>query len=123
MSRVHEEWGKRKDASEAVVHGLDSNGRVITAAATIMICVFASFALGGNLTIKLFGVALASAVAIDAFIIRSILVPAIMELLGKRAWWLPSWLDRILPRLNVDHGSDLADPAADGALKPAEERA
>ncbi|MEZ5156923.1 MAG: MMPL family transporter [Solirubrobacterales bacterium] len=121
MSRVHEEWGKRKDASEAVVHGLASTGRVITAAATIMICVFASFALGGNLTIKLFGVALASAVAIDAFIIRSILVPAIMELLGRRAWWLPDWLDRILPRLNVEHGS--APPRADGRLEPAEERA
>ena len=71
MSRVHEEWEKRKDASEAVVHGLASTGRVITAAATIMICVFGSFALGGNLTIKLFGVALASAVFIDAFMIRS----------------------------------------------------
>jgi len=106
MSRVHEEWTKRRDASEAVVHGLASTGRVITAAATIMICVFASFALGGNLTIKLFGVALASAVAIDAFIIRSVLVPAIMELLGKRAWWLPGWLDRILPTLNVEHGPD-----------------
>lgn len=122
MSRVHEEWEKRKNASEAVVHGLASTGRVITAAAAIMICVFASFALGSNQTIKLFGVALASAVFIDAFIIRSVLVPAVMELLGKRAWWLPDWLDRILPRLHVDHGSDHAGPAADGTLKPAEER-
>jgi RND superfamily putative drug exporter len=124
MSRVHEEWGKRKDASEAVVHGLASTGRVITAAATIMICVFGSFALGGNLTIKLFGVALASAVAIDAFVIRSILVPAILELLGSRAWWLPAWLDRILPRLNVDHGSDYEASGDRGAgLEPAEDRA
>ena len=111
MSRVHEEWEKRKDASEAVVHGLASTGRVITAAATIMICVFASFALGGNMTIKLFGVALASAIAIDAFLIRSILVPAIMELLGKRAWWLPDWLDRLLPNLNVERGAGPTSPA------------
>jgi putative drug exporter of the RND superfamily len=120
MSRVHEEWEKRKDASEAVVHGLASTGRVITAAATIMICVFGSFALGGNMTIKLFGVALASAVAIDAFVIRSILVPAIMELLGKRAWWLPGWLDRVLPRLHVEaaperHPAATAEPAAAAA--------
>jgi putative drug exporter of the RND superfamily len=120
MSRVHEEWQKRKDASEAVVHGLASTGRVITAAATIMVCVFASFALGGNLTIKLFGVALASAVAIDAFIIRSILVPAIMELLGKRAWWLPGWLERLLPHLNVDAAPD--EPSLVTG-KPAEENA
>lgn len=109
MSRVHEEWTKRNDASAAVQHGLASTGRVITAAATIMICVFGSFALGGNLTLKLFGVALAAAIAIDAFVIRSILVPAIMELLGRRAWWLPSWLDRILPRINVEAGPESQD--------------
>jgi putative drug exporter of the RND superfamily len=102
MSRVHEEWERRRDASEAVVHGLASTGRVITAAATIMVCVFGSFALGGSLTIKLFGVALATAVAIDAFVIRTILVPAILELLGRRAWWLPGWLDRLLPVLHVE---------------------
>jgi RND superfamily putative drug exporter len=119
MSRVHEEWERRKDASEAVVHGLASTGRVITAAAAIMICVFGSFALGGNQTIKLFGIALASAVFIDAFIIRSILVPAVMELMGKRAWWLPDWLDRLLPRLHVEAG-DSPEPGA-VASKPAEE--
>ncbi len=108
MSRVHEEWEHRRDASAAVQHGLASTGRVITAAATIMFFVFASFALGGNLTIKLFGVALAAAVAIDAFVIRTILVPAIMELLGKRAWWLPGWLDRLLPRLHVEGSGDAA---------------
>ena len=122
MSRVHEEWERRKDASEAVAHGLASTGRVITAAATIMICVFASFALGGNLTIKLFGVALASAVFIDAFVIRSVLVPAIMEVLGKRAWWLPAWLDRLLPNLNVEASDDAlaaeAKPGTDAAPAP-----
>jgi len=121
MSRVHEEWERRKDASEAVVHGLASTGRVITAAATIMICVFASFALGGNMTIKLFGVALASAIAIDAFLIRSILVPAIMELLGRRAWWLPDWLERILPRLHVDASPDRPRPTAEPAAATADD--
>ncbi len=108
MSRVHEEWERRGDASGAVQHGLASTGRVITAAATIMICVFGSFALGGDLIIKLFGVGLAAAIAIDAFLIRSLLVPAIMELLGARAWWLPGWLDRIIPRVRIE--SD--DPTA-----------
>jgi RND superfamily putative drug exporter len=121
MSRVHEEWERRRNASEAVVHGLASTGRVITAAATIMICVFASFALGGNMTIKLFGVALAAAIAIDAFVIRSLLVPAIMELLGKRAWWLPGWLDRILPRLHVDAAPDRPHATAEPATATADD--
>ncbi len=82
---------------------------MITAAATIMIFVFASFALGDDLIIKLFGVGLAAAIAIDAFLIRSLLVPAIMELLGDRAWWLPAWLDRIVPRLRIE-GEDAIDP-------------
>ncbi|HET6830848.1 MAG TPA: MMPL family transporter [Solirubrobacterales bacterium] len=121
MSRVHEEWERRKDASEAVVHGLASTGRVITAAATIMICVFASFALGGNMTIKLFGVALAAAIAIDAFVIRSLLVPAIMELLGRRAWWLPDWLERILPRLHVEADPDRRRPSPEPATATADD--
>ncbi len=102
ISRVHEEWERRGDASSAVQHGLASTGRVITAAALIMICVFSSFALGGDLTIKLFGVSLAMAIFIDAFVIRSILVPAIMELMGERAWWLPDWLDRLLPKVKLE---------------------
>ena len=102
MSRIHEEWEKRKDASEAVARGLAATGRVITAAAAIMIFVFGSFALGDDRVIKLFGIGLASAVLIDALVIRTILVPSIMVLLQKRAWWLPGWLDRILPRLNVE---------------------
>ncbi len=102
MSRVREEWDKRGDASDAVQHGLASTGRVITAAATIMIVVFASFALGDNFIVKLFGVGLAAAIAIDAFLIRSLLVPAIMELFGRRAWWLPGWLDRSLPRVRIE---------------------
>ncbi len=113
MSRVREEWDKRGDASAAVQHGLASTGRVITAAATIMIFVFASFALGEDLIVKLFGVGLAAAIAIDAFLIRSLLVPAIMELFGNRAWWLPSWLDRLVPRLRIEAEEPV--PAPTGA--------
>jgi putative drug exporter of the RND superfamily len=110
MSRVHEEWVRRRDASRAVVAGVATTGRVITAAATIMVCVFASFVLGDSRVIKLFGVGLASAVFIDAFIIRTVLVPAVMELLGRRAWWLPGWLDRRLPRVAVEPG-EAPEPA------------
>jgi RND superfamily putative drug exporter len=104
MSRMHEEWERTGDAAYAMRHGLASTGRVITAAAAIMVCVFGSFVLGDSLTIKLFGVGLASAVFLDAFLIRTILVPALMALMGPRAWWLPRGLDRALPRLHVDPG-------------------
>ncbi|HWC49369.1 MAG TPA: MMPL family transporter, partial [Solirubrobacterales bacterium] len=102
MSRIHEEWERSRDASEAVHRGLALTGRVITAAAAIMVTVFASFMLGEDRVIKLFGLGLASAVFIDAVIIRSVLVPAIMQLLGKRAWYFPAGLDRLLPRLHVE---------------------
>jgi putative drug exporter of the RND superfamily len=112
MSRIHEEWEHRKDATEAVTRGLALTGRVITAAAAIMVTVFASFMIGEDRIIKLFGLGLAAAVFIDAVIIRSVLVPAVMQLFGKRAWWLPSWLDRILPRLHVEPAE--GDPAPTG---------
>ena len=102
MSRMHEEWERKKDATEAVTRGLALTGRVITAAAAIMVTVFASFLLGEERVIKLFGLGLASAVLVDAVIIRSILVPAIMQLLGKSAWWMPEWLSKILPNLAVE---------------------
>jgi RND superfamily putative drug exporter len=112
MSRIHEEWVRGRSASEAVASGLANTGRVITAAATIMVCVFASFALGDDLTVKLFGIGLAVAVFLDAFVIRTALVPAIMYLLGEKAWWLPHWLDRVLPRVGVEPSPDaLAEPA------------
>ncbi|MFL5905589.1 MAG: MMPL family transporter [Solirubrobacteraceae bacterium] len=97
LSRIREDWVRRHDASEAVAQGIAHTGRVITAAATIMVCVFASFALGDDLVVKLFGIGLAVAVFLDAFVIRTALVPAIMELLGPRAWWWPRWLERVLP--------------------------
>ncbi|HEU4706358.1 MAG TPA: MMPL family transporter [Solirubrobacterales bacterium] len=112
MSRIHEEWEHRKDASEAVHRGLALTGRVITAAAAIMVTVFASFMLGQDRIIKLFGLGLASAVFIDAVIIRSVLVPAIMQLLGKRAWYFPAGLDRLLPRLHVEPAE--GDPSPTG---------
>ncbi len=109
MSRVHEEWEHRRDATLAVTRGLALTGRVITAAAAIMITVFASFMIGEDRIIKLFGLGLAAAIFIDAVIIRSVLVPALMQLFGRRAWWLPDWLDRILPRLHVEPAE--GDPA------------
>jgi RND superfamily putative drug exporter len=102
ISRVHEEWERTHDASGAVARGLQTTGRVITAAASIMVVVFGSFALGDDRVIKLFGIGLASAVFFDAVIIRCLLVPALMELAGRRAWWVPSWLDRRLPRLAIE---------------------
>jgi RND superfamily putative drug exporter len=102
VSRIREEWTRRRDPSEAVVHGVASTGRVITAAATIMICVFLSFVLGADRSIKLFGLSLASAVFLDAFVIRCLLLPAVLELLGRSTWQLPSWLGRRLPRLSVE---------------------
>ncbi len=102
MSRIHEEWERDRDATLAVTRGLALTGRVITAAAAIMVTVFLSFMIGEDRIIKLFGLGLAAAVFIDAVIIRSVLVPAIMQLFGERAWWLPGWLDKILPRLHVE---------------------
>jgi len=109
MSRIHEEWEHKKDATEAVTRGLALTGRVITAAAAIMITVFASFMLGEERIVKLFGLGLASAVLVDALIIRSVLVPAIMQLFGRAAWWMPEWLSKILPNLAVEPSSHHPD--------------
>jgi RND superfamily putative drug exporter len=112
VSRIYEEWHRRRDTREAVVHGLAATGRTITAAAAIMVLVFAAFVLGGERIIKLFGIGLASAVLLDALIVRSVLVPGLMLAFGKANWWLPAWLDRILPRLNVE-GADPEEDARD----------
>jgi RND superfamily putative drug exporter len=103
MSRMHEEWHRTDDASLAVRNGVATTGRVITAAAAIMIVVFASFGLLPDRVIKEFGLGLAIAVLIDALVIRCLLVPAIMQLAGRAAWWLPSWLGWI-PRLALERG-------------------
>jgi RND superfamily putative drug exporter len=102
LSRVHEEWLHRRDNREAVLHGLAATGRTITAAAAIMVMLFLAFVLGPDLTIKVFGLGLAVAVLLDALIIRSALVPAVMLLLGRANWYLPAWLDRALPHLSVE---------------------
>jgi RND superfamily putative drug exporter len=102
LSRVREEWDRTRDARNSVADGLAATARVITAAAAIMIVVFGSFLLEENRIIKLFGLGLAVAVFLDATLVRMLLVPATMELLGERNWWLPRWLDKVLPRLNVE---------------------
>jgi RND superfamily putative drug exporter len=102
VSRIHEEWTRRRVNAEAVTRGQAETGRVITAAALIMILVFASFALGDDVTIKQFGIGLAGAIIVDAFIVRTVIVPAVMHLFGRANWWLPGWLDRALPQLNVE---------------------
>jgi putative drug exporter of the RND superfamily len=118
MSRIHEEWEHKKDATEAVTRGLALTGRVITAAAAIMVTVFASFMIGEDRIIKLFGLGLASAVLIDAVIIRSVLVPAIMQLFGKSAWWFPDRLGRVLPKLHVEPAAGDPAPTGEHAVVP-----
>ncbi|MFW6694183.1 MMPL family transporter [Streptomyces sp. MAR4 CNX-425] len=102
VSRMYEEWRATRDNRRAVRVGLAETGRVINCAALIMIAVFSSFALGGDRIIAMFGVALATAVALDAFVLRTLLVPALMHLLGRANWWLPGWLERRLPRIGVE---------------------
>jgi RND superfamily putative drug exporter len=105
LSRMREEFDRTGDNATAVADGLATTARVITAAAAIMVFVFGSFLLEQNRQIKLFGVGLAVAVLLDATVVRMVLVPATMELLGNRNWWIPRWLDRLLPKLNVEgHG-------------------
>ncbi len=102
VTRIYEEWHRRRDNGEAVSHGLAATGRTITAAATIMVLVFGAFILGGERIIDLFGVGLASAVLLDALIVRSVLVPALMLIFGEANWKLPIRLERVLPHLRVE---------------------
>ncbi len=102
LSRIKEEYDRTGNNAYAVADGLAASARVITAAALIMVCVFAAFVLGYDRQLKLFGLGLAIAVFIDATIVRMVLVPATMELLGDRNWWIPKWLNRILPTIDVE---------------------
>lgn len=106
VSRMREEWTRTKDNLLSVRRGLAGSGRVIVIAAAIMSSVFVAFVPSTNPMVKLFGIALASAVIIDAFVVRLILVPALMSILGKANWWLPGWLDRILPQVSIEPGAD-----------------
>ena len=102
VSRIREEWAASGDNRQAVRTGQATTGRVIIAAATIMICVFSAFILSGQQITGEFGLGLAGAVLLDAFLLRTLLVPALMHLAGRANWWLPGWLDRILPHLSIE---------------------
>ncbi len=113
ISRIREEYLKDGDTRRAVADGLAKTARVITAAAAIMVVVFLAFLAAPDVFLKLFGIGLASAIFLDATLVRMVLVPAVMQLLGERNWWIPSWLERVLPRLEVESVG----------LRPAEGRA
>ncbi len=106
VSRMHEEWLNTGDNEEAIVRGQANTGRVITAAALIMISVFLSFAFGGQRIIAEFGVGLGGAVLMDAFILRTVLVPSLMHFIGRANWWMPRWLDRVVPHVAVEATED-----------------
>lgn len=112
LSRVREEYVATGDNDASVIHGLASTARVITSAALIMISVFGGFVFGSDPTTKMFGLGLATAIFVDATVVRVILVPATMKLLGDANWWLPAWLDRLLPNVDID---------SESALPPAEQ--
>jgi putative drug exporter of the RND superfamily len=107
ISRIREEYLKDGNTSRAVADGLAKTARVITAAAAIMVVVFLSFVTSQEVFLKLFGIGLASAVFLDATLVRMVLVPAVMQLLGKWNWWIPTWLERRLPRLDVERGAPI----------------
>ena len=110
VSRIREEWAATTDNRRAVSTGQATTGRVIIAAATIMICVFSAFILSGQQLIGEFGIGLAAAVLLDAFILRTLLVPALMHLSGRANWWLPGWLDRALPHLSIEPATEPPAP-------------
>jgi RND superfamily putative drug exporter len=114
LSRIREEYDRSGDNASAVADGLASTARVITAAAAIMVVVFMAFALSPDRSLQLMGLGLALAVLFDATIVRMIIVPATMELLGDRNWWMPRWLARILPSIHVEAQA----PAAGAKTRP-----
>jgi RND superfamily putative drug exporter len=102
VSRIHERWTRTREHSHSVAEGLALTGRVVSAAAAIMVCVFLSFMLGEDRVIKEFGLSLASAVFLDALVIRCLLLPAVLFIVGSRTWVLPAWLAHGIPRLNIE---------------------
>ncbi|POX40434.1 hypothetical protein C3486_13920 [Streptomyces sp. Ru73] len=109
VSRMYEEWRRTHDNRRSVRVGLAETGRVINSAAVIMIAVFSAFVLSGDRTISMFGIGLAAAVALDAFVLRTLLVPALMHMLGGANWWLPERLERLLPRISIEPPEETAD--------------
>jgi RND superfamily putative drug exporter len=102
LSRVREEYLRHGRSGRAVAEGLAKTARVITAAAAIMVVVFLALAVSDDVFLKLLGVGMATAILLDATVVRLVLVPALMQLFGRANWWIPTWLDRRLPRLDVD---------------------
>jgi putative drug exporter of the RND superfamily len=123
LSRIKEEWDRTGDSKESVADGLAATARIITVAAAIMVVVFGSFLLEPTRVIRLMGVGLAVAVLLDATVVRMLLVPATMELLGDRNWWIPRWLDRILPRIDVEGPTDELDQEAAALVEQSREEA
>jgi RND superfamily putative drug exporter len=115
ISRIREEYIETRSNTTAVNHGLAATARVITAAAAIMVTVFLTFVFGDNRVIKEFGIGLATAIFVDATVVRLILVPATMELLGEANWWLPRWLDRLLPHVNLEGRANARRSLAEGS--------
>jgi RND superfamily putative drug exporter len=120
LTQMNEHFKQHGDERRAVSEGLANTGRVITSAASIMVCVFASFILNGNPVVKEFGIGLAVAIAIDSTLVRCLLVPAVMVLFGRRAWWLPSLLDRVVPRISVEGEAFFAKRDAELAAEQAD---
>ncbi|MFF1547551.1 MMPL family transporter [Streptomyces sp. NPDC058291] len=120
LSRVHEAWLRTGDAKDAVAHALEITARVITCAALIMVSVFSAFIISDNIVVKMLGLGLAVSVLIDATVVRLLMVPAVMTLLGPRAWWTPRWLDRILPHIDAEGDAESLSGPPDA---PARERA
>jgi putative drug exporter of the RND superfamily len=111
MTQIREHYQQTHDNFHSVIDGLATTGRIITSAALIMVCVFTSFVFNGDPVVKQFGVGLAVAIAVDATIVRCMLVPAVMVLMRSANWWLPGWLDRILPRISIETPAGMRSPA------------
>ncbi|MFD5949895.1 MMPL family transporter [Streptomyces collinus] len=112
LSRVHEAWLRTGDAEGSVAHALEITARVITCAALIMVSVFAAFIVSDNIVVKMLGLGLAVSVLIDATVVRLLMVPAVMTLLGRHAWWMPRWLDRVVPHIDAEGSKAEARPAS-----------
>ena len=119
LSRIHEVWLGTRDARRAVAIGIGATAKVITTAAAIMVVVFTSFVLNTDPTVKMLSVSMAFAVLIDASLVRMVLVPSVMTLLGAHAWWMPRWLDRVIPQLRIEGSAAAAESGGRAAPQPA----
>ena len=118
VSRIHEEWERHRNPSTAISKGFASTARVVTAAAAVMVCVFGAFAISGQRALAEFGLQLGGAVFLDAVIVRLILLPAVLQLLGRTAWALPRWLSRLVPRVSIEAPSVRRGESSRPALEP-----